>query len=916
MNEELNEFGGELSGDESVTDVAAGGKPSQGSKQATTQVMAPDAGNTVVLPAGQTIESLDFDGRDLVIILADGTRIVVPDGAIVVPQLVVDGVPIPPANVAALLTGNEPEPADGLTPSSGGNFATDPGEIQSAYDLGDLLPYTELPQNEQPEEEIIPDLIDNEPDVVIVTPDNPGGDEDNPVGVENAIALVREDGLPERGDEPEGTDAASDGETTSGTIIFIAEDGLSAILINGVEVTTVGQEFVSPFGTLTITSIDLGTGEIGFSYTLADNTLGIEADGFFEATVVDTDGDVATASLQVILVDDSPIAADDIGIVPAGTHAPIEGNVLDNDVSGADDFPVDGGVTGFSNQGGSAEPGTALQGEYGVLTLNSDGSYTYVRDVNTPGGVEESFDYSVVDQDGSTSSATLLIQVGDADDTIIAPQIGEGTIVDEGGLPPRTDEPAGTGEIADNDAENDSDTSETTSATVIFNSPDGVADLSVNDVSIDQGNLPQTVISDDTGVLVITEVTYDPVTGDGTITYEYTLVDNTAGDDTSVSFELSVTDLDGDTASDTLTITIVDDEPSANADADSVTEDGPLVASGSVMTAVDPAPGDANASDGVADLEGADGAQVTGVAFGSAPGDVVGNVGTGVAGTYGSLSIAANGDYVYTLDNTNAAVQGLDGTESLSEVFTYTITDGDGDTSTTTVTITINGADDGVTINGLDGAGAEETLYEDDLADGSSPDAPALTQTGTFTVDSPDGLATLAVGGVTVFDASASTTYPVTIDDPVYGLLTITGVTPTFDIAGDVVAAVVSYSYTLQDNSVLHTGADDASFTDSFDVVATDTDGSSNTASLDITIVDDIPVADDDANSVTEGLGNTATGNVYDGVGASAGDDADTIGADVPAGGTEVTGAYFGVEADLGTATVTAVAGATVINGT
>ena len=289
MSEELNEFDGDMAGGETGSDMGTGAKPSQSAKQAaspnSTQVIAAGPDNIVTLPAGQEIDSLAADGRDLVIILADGTRVVVPDGAILTPTIIVDGTPIPAANVAALLVGSEPEPAAGVTPSSGGNFATDPGEIQSAFDLGDLLPYTELPQNEQPEEEIIPDRIDEEPDVVIVTPDNPGGGEDNPVGLENAIALVDEDGLPERGSpaEPAGTDAASDSESTSGTIVFIAEDGLSAILINGVEITATGQEFVSPFGTLTITSIDLATGEIGFDYTLADNTLGVEADGFFEA---------------------------------------------------------------------------------------------------------------------------------------------------------------------------------------------------------------------------------------------------------------------------------------------------------------------------------------------------------------------------------------------------------------------------------------------------------------------------------------------------------------------------------------------------------------------------------------------------------------------------------------------------------
>ncbi|MEP5460706.1 MAG: Ig-like domain-containing protein, partial [Marinobacter alexandrii] len=152
-----------------------------------------------------------------------------------------------------------------------------------------------------------------------------------------------------------------------------------------------------------------------------------------------------------------------------------------------------------------------------------------------------------------------------------------------------------------------------------------------------------------------------------------------------------------------------------------------------------------------------------------------------------------------------------------------------------------------------DGEGAEEVLDEDDLADGSSPDAGSLVQTGSFTIDSQDGLSTLTIGGVSVFDASSTTTFPVTIDDPVYGLLEITGIATTTDANGDVVSATVSYSYTLDDNSLLHTGGNDGSFTDSFDVVATDTDGSSDTASLDITVIDDTPTANDDtAGQVNE----------------------------------------------------------------
>src|SRR3546814_8858730 len=94
-----------------------------------------------------------------------------------------------------------------------------------------------------------------------------------------------------------------------------------------------------------------------------------------------------------------------------------------------------------------------------------------------------------------------------------------------------------------------------------------------------------------------------------------------------------------------------------------------------------------------------------------------------------------------------------------------TITDGDGDPATTTLTITINGANDGVTINGLAVPGGEEIVNEDDLPDGSSPDAAALTQTGGFTIDAPDGLNNVTVGTAQVmtngvFTPGLTTTSP------------------------------------------------------------------------------------------------------------------------------------------------------------
>ncbi|WP_271077127.1 beta strand repeat-containing protein [Aurantiacibacter sp. MUD61] len=758
--------------------------------------VGPQAINPVVIPDGTTIERLEVEGDDLIIVLADGNRIVVPDGAINVPQIIAQGAVIPPQNVAALLIGNEAEPAAGAPQSSGGNFLVDPRDLQDAFDLGDLLPYTELSRLLVQEEEVIPaPLDDDEPEVVIETPDNP-------VGVENAIATVLEEGLPARGEpsEPEGTDEAGSGETTAGTIVFSSPDGVSAILINDVEITAVGQTFTSPYGTLTITSINLASGEIGFSYTLEDNSLGVEADGFFVATIVDTDGDEASATLQINIVDDGPIGVDDSATVPGGSHDPISGNVLANDISGADDFPVGEGVTGFSNAGGSAAPGETLVGTYGELTINEDGSYTYVRNLDSGGGVEEDFTYEIVDQDGSVSSAVLTISIEDAPPGItFIPETGEGTLVAEGGLPPRGDEPVGTGEGADAVPDNNSDSSEETSATVTFSSPDGLGGITIDGVELDIDNLPQTIVSDDTGTLVITDLVFDPATGLGSFTYVYTLADNTSGDDTSVSFEIVVRDLDGDTDAGDLVIDIQDDEPEAADDfgPEDVVEDAPITV---------------NVIDN--DVVGADDVQDDDIAL------VEGSL-------QGAGSVVYNGDGTFTY----TPVPGEEGTVT----FDYSITDTDGDESTATVTIVL--ADDSTpTVTVTDGE-----VDEAALGSGSDPSSDAESDTGTFTITT--GNDTLAATGGLVIEDKDGNLVDVTAGGVVqgtYGVLTVS------ENAG-----VYSWSYTLSGNTTDH--PDDTStgtaegITDSFNVTVTDSDGDSAGDVLDVAVLDDGPTAADDA---------------------------------------------------------------------
>ncbi len=71
--------------------------------------------------------------------------------------------------------------------------------------------------------------------------------------------------------------------------------------------------------------------------------------------------------------------------------------------------------------------GQATAGLYGVLTLNADGSYSYVRNADAPGEVSDVFTYTITDGDGDTDTATLTITLDNSTPTItdLTPQ-GDG----------------------------------------------------------------------------------------------------------------------------------------------------------------------------------------------------------------------------------------------------------------------------------------------------------------------------------------------------------------------------------------------------------------------------------------------------------------------------------------------------------
>ncbi|PLW80946.1 hypothetical protein CWI75_18175, partial [Kineobactrum sediminis] len=319
--------------------------------------------------------------------------------------------------------------------------------------------------------------------------------------------------------------------------------------------------------------------------------------------------------------------ADDTALVAAGSFDPVTGNVFAandqgvEDVAGADGAAISGVAPGDTGTAlnDAATVGKAIQGQYGVLTINTDGTYSYVRDPGTPGGVDDTCTYTLRDADGDSSTATLVVSLGNSDVTVNLPSVEDsGTIVSEAGLA------AGSNAAAD---------SETTTGSFSFAAADGPAVITVNGATVTAGD----TVSGTYGTLTITSIAA------GTVAYTYTLDVATNGDDTSDNFAIVVTDADGDAANGNLAINIIDDEPTA-------ADDTALVAAGSY----DPVSGNVFAANdqGVEDVAGADGAAV----FGVAPGDTgtalndAATVGTDIQGPYGTLTIDADGSYSYARD--------------------------------------------------------------------------------------------------------------------------------------------------------------------------------------------------------------------------------------------------------------------------
>ena len=163
--------------------------------------------------------------------------------------------------------------------------------------------------------------------------------------------------------------------------------------------------------------------------------------------------------------------------------------------------------------------------------------------------------------------------------------------------------------------------------------------------------------------------------------------------------------------------------------------------------------------------------------------------GTVVEGEYGTLHIdPATGKYIYTLNNADPEVQGLDAKSSIKETFTITVTDKHGEMTTVDVTVNVKGTDDtpeltlgkvlSVREGDADAVGDTAVGFDKDIADqghltysfGKGADGNPLTEItneyGTFTIDPKTGAYTFTLDNTseTVLKMAAGRLYETSIN--------------------------------------------------------------------------------------------------------------------------------------------------------
>ncbi|KDD15227.1 retention module-containing protein [Bordetella bronchiseptica] len=558
-------------------------------------------------------------------------------------------------------------------------------------------------------------------------------------------------------------------------------------------------------------TLDPATGII--SGTLDNSASQGGNNGVYTVTITATDsgGKSVSQTFEWDVTNPAPTAVADTGATDEDTTLtvtdPAQG-VLRNDTDPDND---DLHVSAVNGQPGNV--GAAIAGDNGgTFTLNADGTYTFnpgadFKDLPEGTSVETSITYTVSDGEGGTSTATLTITVtGTNDAPILTPGV---TLADQ----------------ANDDGE---------AITPV--------DISGQFEDVDNGDT-LTFTADG----LPPGLTLDPATGIISGTLDNSASQGGANNDGVYTVEITATDANGASVSQTFEWDVNNPAPTAVADTGTTDED-------TTLTVTDPAQGVLR-NDTDPDNDDLHVSAVNGQP---------GNVGVAIAGDNGgTFTLNADGTYSFNPGN---AFQHLAQGDSVETSISYTVSDGEGGTSTTTLTVTVTGVNDtgAISVN----LGADDgKVYEAGL---DNPADDSETTGGTITVSASDGISSVTIGGQTFTVAQLSgdlSSLPAI--NTTEGTLTITGYTPSADGK----SADITFSYTLNEAQT-HSQPGNDTITDNIGVTVTGNGDSETSSSFNITIVDDVPTFQTVTDTVLANeAGQTQTGTLEfesgaDGVGS------------------------------------------------
>jgi VCBS repeat-containing protein len=513
------------------------------------------------------------------------------------------------------------------------------------------------------------------------------------------------------------TSASDNGVAATGNVLTNDTDVDAGDVLS---VTNAGV-FVGAYGTLTL------NGDGSYSYLVTDESIddGFNDTDIFAVDITDgTASDSSTLTINVTGENDAPVANDD-STSASDNGVAATGNVLTNDTD------VDAGdVLSVTNAG-------VFVGTYGTLTLNADGSYSYlVTDESIDDGFSDTDSFTVDITDGTASdSSTLTINVtGENDAPVTADDVA--TAAKNSTV---------SGNVLINDS--DIDTGDSLSVGLVAGVAPGTA-LVVTSAGGRQGLL--TVLADGS-------YTFDPQTN---------FLDLNPSENDTVTVAMAISD--GTTTSPSLLVITVEggNAPPAAVDDTAATDEDTAVLI------------DVTSNDSDPDLDSFAVTMIDGQAVA---------LGGSVVLTGSGATVTLNLDGTLSYDPAGVFDALADGTPAVDS-FSYEITDGNGASDTGQVTVNLTGVNDAptvgnVSLNVFEGIGITISAVGNGNLKSNASDVDG-TVVSVVDVDGQINGTTGIVGlyGVLTWDAlTGAYSYTVDDDNPtVHGLLSGASLQETF----------------------------------------------------------------------------------------------------------------------------------------